>query len=179
MSGLHPMRTGRRIGDYSALVCATHVREIAAEERIEIVPHSSGGRAWRRIRRVAIRPVKSAVTYAVGLHELGHVLGPWQSRRRLSAEVGAWVWAEENALVWTPRMAEVARDALRNYLRYAAGTSRRRSGFWAAPDAEFADVYGRIGGGAWWAANADGRIVEFGWDDVVGRSSYEDPPAGE
>ena len=54
---------------------------------------------------VQIPPIRSDVTYAVALHEIGHNLGRHQnSRRSIVREVWAWRWARTNALIWTPRM---------------------------------------------------------------------------
>ena len=58
---------------------AAHIARICKIEDIEVRSHSSGGRAWRKKRLIAIRPVKSAVTYAIALHEIGHILGPRQN----------------------------------------------------------------------------------------------------
>ena len=52
---------------------ASHIASFTESHDIEIVSHSSGGRAYRRKKRIAIREVKSPVTYAIALHELGHV----------------------------------------------------------------------------------------------------------
>jgi hypothetical protein len=75
-----------------------HVERLAAENGITVGSHSSGGRAWRRSRIICIRPVKSACTYAIALHELGHILGPDQSKTRMLKEAGAWKWAIDNRL---------------------------------------------------------------------------------
>jgi hypothetical protein len=100
-----------------------HVETICRDEGIRVLPHSRGGRASREHRIIAIRPVKSAITYAVALHELGHVLGPWQSQPRLHAEAGAWKWAKEVAHVWTPVMEEKMSRSLHTYVLWA---ERRR-----------------------------------------------------
>mgnify|MGYP007079508835 CR=1 FL=1 len=50
-----------------------HVRELCLTHRITVISHRSG-RAWRKRRVIGIRPVKSSVTYAVALHEIGHIL---------------------------------------------------------------------------------------------------------
>jgi hypothetical protein len=62
---------------------------------------------WRRDKLLAIwlPPVKSAVSYAVALHELGHICGRYRhSRKLMTRERAAWRWAERNALIWTKRM---------------------------------------------------------------------------
>ena len=61
--------------------------------------------ALREFAEITIAPVKSAISYATALHEIGHILGPNQgSSCSLVRERGAWKWAEQNALIWTPRM---------------------------------------------------------------------------
>jgi hypothetical protein len=115
---------------------AAHVAAVCKENRIVIGSHSRGGRAWRVPRgaptdhrgRINIRPVKSAVTYAVALHEIGHVLGKWQSRPRLESEAGAWLWARENARCWTPRMDATMRKAMDSYLAWARARQDRKHG---------------------------------------------------
>jgi hypothetical protein len=55
---------------------------------------------------VSIPPIKSVITYAVALHEIGHVLGRYQrSRSTLVRGRWAWAWAQSNAINWTPAMA--------------------------------------------------------------------------
>ena len=98
---------------------AAHIARICKIEDIEVGHHSSGGRAWRRKRRINIRPVKTAVTYAIALHEIGHILGPRQNGVRLDKEVGAWEWAREHALEWTDQMEAKMRKCLRSYLEWS------------------------------------------------------------
>lgn len=107
---------------------ATHIARICKIEDIAIESHSSGGRAYRRSRRIKIRPVKTAITYAVALHEIGHILGPRQTGKntRLDKEVGAWEWAEKHAMEWTPAMAEKRAKCLQSYLAKAARTPRMK-----------------------------------------------------
>jgi hypothetical protein len=58
-------------------------------------------------------PVRSAVSYAVALHEIGHIKGRNQkSRNEIVRERAAWQWARDNALVWTPEMERRAAEAL-------------------------------------------------------------------
>jgi hypothetical protein len=110
---------------------AKHIARICKIEDITIESHSSGGRAYRRKRLVKIKPVKTAITYAVALHEIGHILGPRQRGTRLDQEVGAWEWAMENAIEWTDAMAEKRAACLRSYLAKAARSPRMRQ---PAPD---------------------------------------------
>jgi hypothetical protein len=65
--------------------------------------------SMRALQEVMIAPIKSVVTYAVALHEIGHLRGRHQdSRRCMVRERWAWDWAKRNALVWTPRMVRCA-----------------------------------------------------------------------
>jgi len=58
-------------------------------------------------------PVRSDVSYAVALHEIGHIKGRYQkSVDMLVREQAAWQWARDNALVWTPQMERRAAEAL-------------------------------------------------------------------
>ena len=96
-----------------------HIETLCREQGVSRGNHSRGGRAWRRKRHIDIREVKSAITYAVALHELGHILGPRQSGVRIEKELGAWEWAVDNALEWTPVMARKAVRSLESYLAWA------------------------------------------------------------
>lgn len=113
-------------------VMREHIDVLCARNSIQIGRHSRGGNASRRGRFINIRPVKSAITYVVALHEIGHILGPWQSRQRLYKEAGAWKWANENALVWTPVMQKTMVRSLTSYLLW----QRRRSKFVRLPEAD-------------------------------------------
>jgi hypothetical protein len=65
---------------------------------------------------IYIAPIKSVVTYAVALHEIGHLRGRHQkSRHCIVRERWAWEWAKRNALVWTPRMERNAAASLQWY----------------------------------------------------------------
>lgn len=109
-----------------------HIEDLCAGHDIKMGGHSRGGNASRRGRIINIRPVKSAITYAVALHEIGHIVGPWQSKPRLYKEAGAWKWAIENALVWTPPMQKTMIRSLQSYLDW----QRRRSKYVRLPEPE-------------------------------------------
>ena len=105
---------------------AAHVWQIADENLVTVGSHSSGGAAYRKSRVITIRPVKSIVTYAIALHELGHVLGR-QSGIRLEREGDAWQWAIDNALpdALTARFYAEANRCLSGYVEWV----RRRGGW--------------------------------------------------
>jgi hypothetical protein len=78
------------------------------------------GPAGRRRPGIRIPPIRSQVTYAVALHELGHLLGPGRSGTRLEKEAAAWRWALANSLV--PLSDHARRSAgrrLRSYVTWA------------------------------------------------------------
>lgn len=105
---------------------ADHIARICKIEDIRVESHSSGGRAYRRKRLIKIRPVKTAITYAVALHEIGHILGPRQNGTRLDKEVGAWEWAQANAIEWTEAMSSKRASCLQSYLDKAARSPHMR-----------------------------------------------------
>lgn len=111
--------------------CAAHIARVCKIEDIKVLGHTRGGRAYRRSRWIKIRPVKSAITYAVALHEIGHILGPRQNETRLYAEVGAWEWAKANAIVWNYQMEDKLRKSLLSYLRWSERKKRVKK---AGPD---------------------------------------------
>src|SRR5262245_6671078 len=71
---------------------------------------------------IFISPIRSEISYATALHELGHIFGRHQhSRSEMVRERWAWKWARANALVWTPRMERDARKAMELISRKAIG----------------------------------------------------------
>jgi hypothetical protein len=75
------------------------------------------------IREILTAPIKSGITYATALHEIGHVLGRHQgSRNPMVRERWAWRWAQKNALAWTETME---RDRLVS-LEFAERKTRAR-----------------------------------------------------
>ena len=80
-----------------------HVQQIADENQIVIhrrLNRLSRSYSIRVSEEIYITPIRSELSYAVALHELGHVLGPHQSSRCvLVRERAAWKWAKRNALV--------------------------------------------------------------------------------
>jgi hypothetical protein len=65
---------------------------------------------------VFLPKVRSPITYATALHEIGHCLGRYQtSRSVLTAERWAWRWAQRNALIWTTGMDRSMRQSVAWY----------------------------------------------------------------
>ena len=71
--------------------------------------------AWasRELEEICIPPIKSAISYAAALHEIGHIQGRYQtSRHSLVRELAAWRWARQQALTWTPAMERTCANSL-------------------------------------------------------------------
>lgn len=108
------------------------------EEHIEIllVRHSitadwrdrTSARSWRKTRRVRLERVRGASSYAIALHEIGHIVAP-QGPRRLEKEAQAWRWAKDNAIEWTEGMERLASRCIKTYLTWC----ERRRGAWVPP----------------------------------------------
>ncbi len=108
---------------------AEHIETLVAQHGIVVDWRDrTAARSWRRSRRVRLERVRGASTYAVALHEIGHVVGP-QRGRRLDKEAQAWRWAEANAVEWTDGMARLASRCIETYLRWC----ERKRGAWVPP----------------------------------------------
>jgi hypothetical protein len=107
-----------------------HIELLAREHSITLEYGGTNGRAWRAARRVRTPAIKSAVTYAIALHEIGHVVGI-QRGRCIDKEAQAWRWAEQNALEWTETMIKTAARSISSYLERSA---EGRNGMWDPPD---------------------------------------------
>ena len=108
----------------SSMTYQQHIDAIALKYGVEVF-YCPGckGRAWPKARRVRLPEIKSAVTYAVALHELGHIIGH-QSGLRIDREAQAWRWAEANAIEWTETMMRKAAKCIASYL---AACARRKN----------------------------------------------------
>jgi hypothetical protein len=81
--------------------------------------------AFRELEEISIPPIKSALSYATALHEIGHIKGQHQrSQSVMVRERWAWEWARSNALIWTPAMQRSAEKSLAWYLPRAAKLDR-------------------------------------------------------
>lgn len=76
---------------------------------------------------VLIMKVRSHHSYALALHELGHLLGPDQgsSKAQLCTEAGAWQWAQEQALVWGPAEQRTMVQGMKTYITDAVQSQER------------------------------------------------------
>jgi hypothetical protein len=104
-----------------------HVEQLCRRHDINYWNSKRRTYSLQEVREIFAPPIRSAVSYGVVLHEIGHILGRHQqSRRTLTRETWAWNWARSNALIWTPAMERCAGDALAWYAPRAAKIDRRR-----------------------------------------------------
>ena len=123
-----------------------HVDALCGAHGIVRLNGSRGGaevhrRGRKRTKAIRIPPVRGQVTYFVALHELGHLVGPGRSGRRLEKEAAAWRWALAASLVEpTDACRRRIGKRLRSYLTWAELRQDRRfppvlpppgSSFWA------------------------------------------------
>jgi hypothetical protein len=115
--------------DYRVSDLERHLVQLCKQNRVRIEWKArTRARAWRRSRKIRIQPICSRITYAVALHELGHVLGP-QSGPRLNKETQAWQWAKNAALTWERPMESKMQRSLQSYLKWC----QRRKNAWVPP----------------------------------------------
>ena len=106
-----------------------HINILLAEHEIIVDwRDKTNARSWRKIRKVRLERVCGASSYAIALHEIGHVVGP-QGGRRLEKEAQAWRWAQENAIEWTDGMERLAARCIETYLVWC----ERKRGAWIPP----------------------------------------------
>ena len=100
-----------------------HVEDLVAslscaDDYIEVrwIDRPMRAKASRDGGEIIVPHIRSAISYATALHEVGHFLGRHQqSRNDLVRERWAWDWARRNALVWTPIMEQSAQPSLAWY----------------------------------------------------------------
>jgi hypothetical protein len=93
----------------------SHIMQMLAEYDIIYTWVRRPTEAWGsiEIEEVGISSIRSAISYATALHEIGHIKGRFQRSKSLMVrERWAWRWAEENALAWTARMERNRRECL-------------------------------------------------------------------
>ena len=123
-----------------------HVERLVEENQIAIVGWvkrptrayscTEGSEIW-------IAPIRSRVSYATAMHEIGHILGKHQSSKDVMVrERHAWRWAKKHARVWTDAME---RNVEKSLAWYAARRARLNAK-WRPP------VY---------------EIMSLGWDDPL------------
>jgi hypothetical protein len=107
-----------------------HVRDLCEDHDISVrfCKRLDDSFALIEFEEVTIPEVKSDVSYAVALHEIGHILGKHQrSKRTLVRERWAWKWAKRAAKVWTPRMETCAERSLSWYVPRAEKLDAQRA----------------------------------------------------
>jgi hypothetical protein len=119
-----------------------HVVNLAAEHNIKVcfdcckTIARSMGIASDTHPKVCTKDITGPISYAVALHELGHLIAPdgclrkkyasafnmatqlrtpWDYDVIICDEMAAWAWARKRALVWTPTMWRAMRWALHTY----------------------------------------------------------------
>ncbi|BBC01833.1 MULTISPECIES: hypothetical protein [Bradyrhizobium] len=108
-----------------------HFLKLCADEEVDVqwcdnplqALALSGELEFIRTPRIA-----SEITYAVAMHELGHIKSGDRSTDQIARERAAWDWARCNALKWTPHMEGYAAASLRWYeehLPEPAGKTRQ------------------------------------------------------
>ena len=118
----------RRVASIVPTYQQIHIQYLTAFHRITVGSCSSvfSAQASTVQRRILIPEIVDDRSYCAALHELGHIICPtqlpisqieyWaQSRHIYSNEIGAWRWAKEHALWWTPEMEDTKRYALSTY----------------------------------------------------------------
>lgn len=101
-----------------------HIRSLLKQHKIQI--HFSinpRSLAFRNKKLIKTREIKSSITYAIALHEIGHILSDGSDLSCLEEEAVAWHWAYRNALQWTKSMQKSMKKSLHSYLHQAFFTS--------------------------------------------------------
>jgi len=91
-----------------------HILQLSTGRNIRIEWRRDRDGAWaaRSLNLISIPRIRSAINYAVALHEIGHLLGPGQRASRMRCERGAWRWAKTNAIAWLASMNKTERRSL-------------------------------------------------------------------
>lgn len=99
-----------------------HLKSLCRTHRIKWKVHQGGNKlsaADLKNRVIHTSKIRGYVTYAVALHEVGHLLSKSLSKPRLYQEGEAWDWAMKNALVWNRQMQCTMVRGLSSYLKIA------------------------------------------------------------
>jgi hypothetical protein len=116
----------------SAADLRQHFLKLCAEEEADIQWCDRSSKALSvtdgEFELILVPRIKSTVSYAVAMHELGHLKGRNQrSRHQIVRERWAWDWARRNAMVWTPRMERYAAASMRWYRRQGVRRQQRNA----------------------------------------------------
>jgi hypothetical protein len=109
---------------------AAHIERLCEQNEIAVgfIRRSIRAQAATDLRLIQIAPIRSAISYATALHEIGHILGPLQWAGVIKREEGAWRWAERNALIWTEAMEQHRQHAMAWYRREAKKRGDKNAG---------------------------------------------------
>jgi hypothetical protein len=114
MNILKPVTVGEMRAHVAALLAPMERLDDALIVRT--VKRPDKARAAFQLNEIWIPAIKSKISYAVALHEIGHMLGRHRlSPHILTRERDAWRWAKAHALVWTPAMEIRCRSSLAWY----------------------------------------------------------------
>jgi len=116
---------------------AAHIDELCAANGIAVDWVERSRRAWasRRRRTVRLYPIINQKRYVTALHEIGHLLGPRQSGRRIEQEWGAWEFVFQHARAdLTPATYRMIHRSL---LSYVSRYTRLRRAYLPPPSDPF------------------------------------------
>jgi hypothetical protein len=106
----------------TALDLQAHARQLAAAFDVRLIEapvlKPEEALCLSHLRVALCHPIIDETTYAVALHEMGHLASPTGVlRSAVNGDIGrlmrdeedaAWTWARHYALIWTPAMQAVA-----------------------------------------------------------------------
>ncbi len=108
-----------------------HFLRLCAEEEVDIQWCDRPSKALAvsgEFESVRAPRIRSVISYAVAMHELGHLKGRNQhSTHQIVRERWAWDWARRNAILRTKRMERYAAASMGWYQRQAVRQRRRTS----------------------------------------------------
>lgn len=112
-----------------------HVFDLCSDNHIDIqfVKYHQPVEAYIDCRLICILPIKSTISYVSALHEIGHILDTRSTSAVdcLSKEAYAWLWAEENAVVWNATAKRQRDTCLALYLKDEVVKPAKSSAFWS------------------------------------------------
>lgn len=114
-------------GHIDDLCAAYDIRRVTGRGRAVVIRiRHRGGETERRLE-IRVPPVRGQVSYFVALHEIGHLVGPGRSGRRIEREAAAWRFALTEALVSpTDTTRRRIGKRLRSYVTWAELRAPRR-----------------------------------------------------
>ncbi len=95
-----------------------HVQALCVLHTVTLFP-SHRPFSLPEMRSVHVPLIRDVETYAINLHEIGHVVTWEASQKRLESEVQAWLYAQRTAKVWDATADILMAEALRSYVIWA------------------------------------------------------------